>query len=158
MSSVTVKELVRRRRVTRLGLRRDGLGRKRVPDVRKQEEEEEEEEVEIIKPTPKPKPPPPKKIIKPLEIQPKLFFMKNVDNQNLISGMISQAIKKKSKFYNLVKDSSTIYITQGIHNSFHKTEKYNHFNIKLSQDHITFHIYIDEARILYFTKLTFEYD
>ena len=123
-----------------------------------EEEEEEEEEEEIIKPTPKPKPPPPKKIIKPLDIQPKLFFMKNVDNQNLISGMISQAIKKKSKFYNLVKDSSTIYITQGIHNSFHKTEKYNHFNIKLSQDHITFHIYIDEARILYFTKLTFEYD
>ena len=44
-----------------------------------------------------------------------------------ISDLVSKAIRKQSKFYDLVKAQDDVYVTASIHNSFHKTEPYNHF-------------------------------
>ena len=82
-----------------------------------------------------------------------------VEQRKLLNDLIRGAIHNKSNFYELVKDSETIFVKSSIHNSFHKTERYNHFNIKLSSDmRPTYHIYTDTINILYFTKLTFVYE
>ena len=115
------------------------------------ESESEEEIVVVVKPV---------VAVKPIKKEPeiKLHFLPNVENTKFISKVIHNAIEKKSKFYDLVKDVSIIYIVNGLHNSFHKTEKYNHFNLKLAKEHITYHVYVNDDRILYFTELVYNYD
>ena len=122
-------------------------------DEEEEEEEESEEEEVIIQPK--------KEIIKKeikKEPEIKLHFLPNVEGKKFISKAIHNAIEKKSKFYELVKDTKTIYIVNGLHNSFHKTERYDHFNIKLTKEHITYHVYTDDERIMYFTELVYNYD
>ena len=76
-----------------------------------------------------------------------------------IRKMIKVGIEKQSKFYNLVKDATHIFVSGGIHNSFHKCEKYDHFTIKLSYENETsYHIYVDETKIIYYTRILQEYE
>ena len=76
-----------------------------------------------------------------------------------IRKMIKNGIEKQSKFYNLVKDATHIFVSGGIHNSFHKCEKYDHFTIKLSYENQTsYHIYVDETKIIYSTRILQEFE
>ena len=74
-----------------------------------------------------------------------------------IGDMIKIAIQNKSKFYHLVKEVDVIFVRNSIHNSFHKTEKYDHFSIIVNE--IAYHIYIDETdKIIYHTRIVQEYE
>ena len=75
-----------------------------------------------------------------------------------ISDLVSKAIQKQSKFYDLVKAQDDVYVTASIHNSFHKTEPYNHFTIKM--DNTSYHIYlsVDETKITHYSQVVYQYE
>lgn len=113
------------------------------------EEEEEVKEVEEVK-----------EIISSSsddeEDNKRLQFDVCVVNKDKITKMIYKAYKKKSLFYELTKDCDLIYITRDIHNAL-RYEKYDHFNLVMNtKDKMsnTYHIYVNETSIVYYTMIT----
>ena len=93
---------------------------------------------------------------------PEIIFHTHDDNI-IIKKMIDEAIAKQSSFFQLVQPYAKLHVVKGIHNSFHKTEKHNHFTIILYDANgvrtPTFHIYLNWfPRIIYYTKVERVYD
>ena len=128
-------------------------------------------ETEQIEPEPAISPPISEPQIEPIieeqvepetEPSPEIVFQTHDDN-SIIKKMIDEAIAKQSSFFELVKPYAKLVVVKGIHNSFHKTEKHNHFTIILYDANgvrtPTFHIYLNWfPRIIYYTKVERVYD